>query len=66
MSISLNSMVHFAEDTEKVVSLFFTYNGATHSVTMNHDALSTPDGIKSTLISAIDVLVDAATVANIL
>lgn len=66
MSISLSSMIHLAEDAEKVVSLFLTFNGNTHSVTVNHDALSTPESIKSTLVSAIGVLVDAATVASIL
>jgi len=66
MTISLSSMVHLAEDAEKVVSLFFTYNGTTHSVTVNQDALSSPDAIKTTLVSAVSALVDAATVASIL
>lgn len=59
MQFQLSSIVHLAEDAEKVVSLFFTYNGSTHNISFNSEAFATPESTKNTLISAVGSLVDA-------
>lgn len=59
MHFQLSSIVHLMDDAEKVVSLFMTYNGSTHAVTFNHDSLSSPEAVKSTLVAAVSALIDA-------
>ncbi len=59
MQFQLSSVVNIVSDTEKLVRLFFTYNGQTHAVSLNHDSLSTAEQARNTLITAVGALVDA-------
>lgn len=59
MNFQLSSVVNIVSDTEKLVRLFLTYNGQTHTVAINHESLLTPEDVKNTLITAVSALVDA-------
>lgn len=59
MQFQLSSVMNIVSDTEKLVRLFFTYNGQTHTVAINHESLATPEDVKETLVTAVGALVDA-------
>lgn len=59
MSFQLSSVINVVSAAEKIVSLFLTYNGQTHTVTFNQNALSTPEAAKDTLVTAVGSLLDA-------
>ncbi len=58
MIFSLMSAVHIAEDASKIISLFLTYNGETHKVEVNHDALATPEAVKEAIKLVVNSLFD--------
>jgi len=59
MQFQLGSVVNLVQDADKVLSLFLTYNGSTHSIAFNHECFSTPEKTKETLVGAVSALVDA-------
>lgn len=59
MQFQLSSVVNAVSTAEKIVSLFLTYNGQTHTLTFNHDSLATPEAAKNTLVTAVGSLLDA-------
>jgi hypothetical protein len=58
MQFQLSSVITAASEVEKIVTLFFTYDGVTHHIAFNHDAFATPEKTKETLIGAMGALVD--------
>lgn len=58
MLFQLGTMVNVVSDVEKIVSLFMTYNGETHSIDFDHDALLTPESAKEVLTTTVGALLD--------
>jgi len=60
MLFQLGSIFHIAENAEKFVKIFLTYNGKTQEVTVNADTFASGDSFKSALLTAVSTLADTA------